>query len=208
MGGGSIPATGFHAIVWTGTAAICVDLNPAGFSYSAATGVDGIYQVGYGSGTGTDNNDHALIWTGTAASCQDLHGNLPAGYSSSEANAVDVNADGKIWVVGSADDSSGNEYAVMWHYGPAPWAMSNKAAARGGPCVGNLAKVWGQVGNINASTFTLDDGSRSPITVNYSNADPSLTMPVSGNYASVTGTVASPGNISMSPTVDALSIYK
>ena len=59
-----------HALLWTGTAASAVDLNPSGFGYSHAVGTDGVQQVGYGDDV--HGQSHALLWTGTAQSAVDL----------------------------------------------------------------------------------------------------------------------------------------
>jgi probable HAF family extracellular repeat protein len=81
-----------HAVLWTGSAASAVDLNPAGFDESWAYGVGGGQQVGYGTAsiyinkkTGYVEQTHALLWTGSAASAVDLH---PAGFTGSWAYGV------------------------------------------------------------------------------------------------------------------------
>jgi hypothetical protein len=80
VGYGSGPATADpihgspnHALLWSGTAESAVDLNPAGFWFSSATGVSGGRQVGSGGGDATGNIVHALLWQGTADSVVDLH---------------------------------------------------------------------------------------------------------------------------------------
>src|SRR3954462_1775168 len=79
------PATDFdsHAILWTGTAASAVDLNPSpsGATMSQAYGVADGQQVGFSGGTAT-GNPHAILWTGTAASAVDLN---PSGFTNSDA---------------------------------------------------------------------------------------------------------------------------
>jgi hypothetical protein len=79
-----------HAVLWSGSAGSAVDLNPAGFANSSATGVGGNQQVGSGSplpAGGT--NTHALLWTGTAASAVDLNPTNLTGFSNSQALATD-----------------------------------------------------------------------------------------------------------------------
>ncbi|MBP7934264.1 MAG: hypothetical protein KA354_06405 [Phycisphaerae bacterium] len=93
-----------HALLWTGSAASVVDLNPAGFTASAAHGVGGGQQVGYG--TRTDGTQHALLWTGSAASVVDLH---PAGFTSSLAFGV---CGGQQ--VGYGFDADGTQHALLW----------------------------------------------------------------------------------------------
>lgn len=87
VGEGPGPTTGgdTHAILWHGTAASLVDLHPAGLGFrdTAAYGVSGNNQVGYGFIPGVGS--HALLWHGSAESVVDLH---PAGFVSSQANGV------------------------------------------------------------------------------------------------------------------------
>jgi hypothetical protein len=82
VGDGPGPTTGGnpHAVLWHGTAASLVDLNPTGFDFSYAFGVSGNNQVGFGAGTATGGPFHALLWHGTAESVVDLN---PAGFAGS-----------------------------------------------------------------------------------------------------------------------------
>jgi hypothetical protein len=73
-----------HALLWSGSAASYVDLNPAGYATSYATGASSTNQVGYGDPPGS--NSHALLWSGTAASAVDL--NPTSGYDYTKALAV------------------------------------------------------------------------------------------------------------------------
>jgi hypothetical protein len=61
-----------HAVLWSGTAASAVDLNPTTFTSSVARGVGGGIEVGDGLATAANQVD-ALLWTGTAASAVDLN---------------------------------------------------------------------------------------------------------------------------------------
>lgn len=70
---GYVLAGGYHAGLWSGTAASWVDLNPAGANSSRAYGVDGDKQVGYAMVSGLQR---ASLWSGTAASWVNL---TPAG---------------------------------------------------------------------------------------------------------------------------------
>jgi len=94
-----------HALLWSGTAASCEDLNPSGFDESYAYGVFGGRQVGYGIKGGYA---HALLWSGTAVSCEDLH---PSGFNGSCARGVSADKQvGYGW--GSA---TGNKHhALLW----------------------------------------------------------------------------------------------
>ena len=53
---------------------------------------------------------HAVAWNGSAASAVDLQTLLPAGYTESEALAVDSSGN----IFGVAFDSAGNEHAIEW----------------------------------------------------------------------------------------------
>jgi hypothetical protein len=88
-GGGGPAATGGlgyqneHALLWNGTAASYVDLNPSGFDYSEARGTSGWQQVGYGMNPANgDNIVHALLWCSSAAIYFDLN---PSGFTQSKA---------------------------------------------------------------------------------------------------------------------------
>jgi uncharacterized membrane protein len=115
VGHGAGPTTGFatHALLWHGTAASLVDLNPTGFSNSYAYGVYGNNQVGAGWGDATVTPplgpvSHALLWHGTPDSVVDLH---PAGYAGSQANAAFKND-----AVGIGFGPSGGLWhALLWH---------------------------------------------------------------------------------------------
>ena len=71
-----------HGLLWSGTAASMVDLNPAGFTETYAAGMSGTTQVGTGWGAATSNRNHAVMWSGSAASLVDLN---PTGWLSSQA---------------------------------------------------------------------------------------------------------------------------
>ena len=73
---------GYHASLWTGTAASWVDLHPAGATYSGAYGVSTGNQVGYAVMGGSFR---ASLWSGTAAWWVDLN---PAGSAMAEAYGI------------------------------------------------------------------------------------------------------------------------
>jgi uncharacterized membrane protein len=104
-----------HALLWTGTAASKVDLNPANFYGSRALSTNGMQQVGYGQCATAGGNDHALLWSGTSASAVDLHSLLPAGYNYSRAQSIDAAGN----IVGYAENASG-AHAIMWVVVPEP----------------------------------------------------------------------------------------
>jgi hypothetical protein len=94
-----------QAMLWHGSQASVVNLNPAGAIESYAFATSGASQVGYGRGPSL-GGAHALLWHGSAESVLDLH---PAGYSSSRAGGVDGNVQ-----VGLGELSSGIYHALLW----------------------------------------------------------------------------------------------
>ncbi|HPF39078.1 MAG TPA: hypothetical protein P5081_06455 [Phycisphaerae bacterium] len=95
-----------HAIMWVGGSAI-IDLTPAGQSASAIDAHGGL-QIGA-------VGNHAAIWSGAADSYFDLNSTLPPEYSAASVDAIEVAADGTIFVVGSAYSPAFNRYeAVVW----------------------------------------------------------------------------------------------
>ncbi|MBI4581954.1 MAG: immunoglobulin domain-containing protein [Planctomycetes bacterium] len=105
-----------HAGLWTGSALGFQDINPSGATGSDAQDTLGGLQVGSASlGTGT----HAGVWAGTAASFFDLHPFVPAGFLSSYARGLDIDAAGHITVVGAGyNATTGREEALLWRYEP------------------------------------------------------------------------------------------
>jgi uncharacterized membrane protein len=126
VGYGGGPATGgtTHALLWNGTAASAVDLNPADFFSTVAFGMSDSQQVGYGFLSATDVNGRALLWSSTAASALDLHQFLPPGFTISVARAIDSQGD----VVGFAMDGSGRGHAILWRIVPEPGTLVMLAA--------------------------------------------------------------------------------
>jgi hypothetical protein len=99
--------TVYHAMLWSGTAASAVDLQPlTGFSQSFAYGVHGSQQVGEGTGFGFS---HALLWNGSAASAVDLN---PAGFADPHAYGTD----GTHQVgYGDGAGTGHNDNALLWN---------------------------------------------------------------------------------------------
>ncbi len=121
------PALADHALLWSGSAASLIDLNPAGFTGSYAYAVSQGQQVGSGwiGPVGDPTSSlHALLWYGSADSCVDLtpgasravatstDGHQQGGYgaspswnnrwhallwSGSAASVTDLNPDGYAW---------------------------------------------------------------------------------------------------------------
>jgi uncharacterized membrane protein YgcG len=99
-----------HAVVWTGTAASAVDLNPIGFSASEANATNGIQQGGWAYDS-VNISQHAGLWSGTAASFVDLH---PAGFTDSKVNAMTATKQvGEGWVGGLGTLGS-VRHALVW----------------------------------------------------------------------------------------------
>ncbi|MEW6125851.1 MAG: hypothetical protein AB1757_02205 [Acidobacteriota bacterium] len=97
--------SGPFAVVWTGTAASAVSLNPPNSSTSEAKGVAGGQQVGYAYSPA-----RAMLWTGTAASAVNLH---PAGFSASQANAT--NGTQQVgFAIQAVAGLAGNNHAMVW----------------------------------------------------------------------------------------------
>ena len=112
-GYGSSTSDNNHAILWTGTAASKVDLNPSGFTETYANDVYGnaiaSTQVGSGAGSATSGATHALKWSGTTASKVDLN---PSGFDLSE--ALGVSAAGQVGD-GFGASTSGAYHALYWN---------------------------------------------------------------------------------------------
>jgi autotransporter-associated beta strand protein len=71
-----------HALLWSGTAGSCLDLNGT-FGQSQAYATNGTQQAGYGTVSG---NSHAVLWNGSGSSFVDLN---PSGFTDSEAHGID-----------------------------------------------------------------------------------------------------------------------
>lgn len=73
-----------HALLWTGSAASAINLNPATFDYSQAKATDGVQQVGY-VGRWSESMRRAALWGGSAQTFVDL---TPQGFLDAEAFGV------------------------------------------------------------------------------------------------------------------------
>jgi len=99
-----------HAVLWTGSAASAVDLNPVAFSASEANATNGVQQGGWAYDS-VSASQHAGLWSGTAASFVDLH---PAGYSDSKVNAMTATKQvGEAWV-GPLGLPGSIRHAIVW----------------------------------------------------------------------------------------------
>ena len=99
-----------HALLWTGSAASAVDLNPVFFDASEALATNGVQQGGwaYSAIVGTER---AMMWSGTAASAVDL---APAGYTDSKVTAMTATQQvGEGWT-GTAGLVGSVRHALVW----------------------------------------------------------------------------------------------
>src|SRR4029453_3134279 len=58
---------------WHGSADSAVDISPAGFTFSTATGISANIVVGCGKGAPTGNSNHALLWATNTGTYVDLN---------------------------------------------------------------------------------------------------------------------------------------
>ncbi|MGD1277616.1 MAG: PEP-CTERM sorting domain-containing protein [Tepidisphaeraceae bacterium] len=113
VGYGTSASNNSHALLWSGTAASAVDLQPtnlSGYDQSYALGTNGTQQVGYGAGSGTGYNAHALLWSGTAGSAVDLNPTKLAGFTASYA----LGTSGTQQVGDGYDSGASNWHALLW----------------------------------------------------------------------------------------------
>ncbi|MBL9030299.1 MAG: hypothetical protein JNM80_01150 [Phycisphaerae bacterium] len=125
---------GFHAALWTGSAASYVNLMPAGGLESSAFAVHSGYQVGY---TNFGSGAVAGLWNGTAASWEDLSVNFPASLGIHVRSfARDVWTDGStLYVAGYGEFFDPNTFSqtqqgfLMTRVIPAPGSLAMLALA-------------------------------------------------------------------------------
>jgi hypothetical protein len=108
VGSGAPPGDADHAVLWNGTAASAVDLNPTGVTTGVAYGTDGLHQVGMLFRAGTPSRFHATLWSGTAASAIDLN---PVGFQTSAA----VGVSGTQQVGNGIPNGLGVNHALLWN---------------------------------------------------------------------------------------------
>jgi hypothetical protein len=103
-----------EALLWSGTAASAVNLNPTGFGSSSANATNGFQQVGLAE-VGASAPDHAVLWTGTADSWVDLQPFLPATGTWTDSDAYSIDTAGHVY--GMADGTFNGvtgTFAVEW----------------------------------------------------------------------------------------------
>jgi hypothetical protein len=144
-----------HALLWSGTAASCIDLTPSGYSMtSVAYGVSDGQQVGSARG-------HAALWSGTAESYVDLN---PSGFRESLAYGV---SNGQQVGWGWRDAIGSSEHALLWSgtaesyvdlstFLPAAYSGSR---AFGIDSAGNIVgEAWGDTGIAQAVLWQHEPG--------------------------------------------------
>jgi hypothetical protein len=132
-----------HAVLWSGTAASWVDLNPAGSTNSQANGVYCGQQVGFAEG-------HAGLWTGSAASWVDLHPSLPSDFDVSFGQGIWSDGD-FTYVVGYGHNATTDHLEALMWIGPPPTPVITEEPADTTLCV-----------NSNV-TFTVQASGPSPL---------------------------------------------
>jgi hypothetical protein len=116
VGNATLTGGAQHAVLWTGTAASAVDLNPTNIAItsSSAVGVGGGQQVGVGLGPETGNFDnHAMLWTGTGSSAVDLNPTTLFNGQPVFASSLAIATDG-TQQVGQGAMTGGEQHALLW----------------------------------------------------------------------------------------------
>lgn len=124
-----------NAVLWSGTAASAVDLNPTdlpGILSSVARATNGSQQVGVGYTSYFELGDQlpiasgqALVWSSAAASAIDLQSLLPSTGTWTDSVADSIDTTGNVF--GTADgtfNGATGSFAVEWSPVPEPTAMS------------------------------------------------------------------------------------
>jgi hypothetical protein len=94
-----------HALIWTGSAASVVDVNPSDSQGSIIYAVRNGKQAGFYSDNSDPDRHKACVWSGTAASMVDIDHLIPASHDYSTAYAIDEQGriygsyihDGEFW---------------------------------------------------------------------------------------------------------------
>ena len=113
VGFGTLNTTGrpAQALLWSGTAASAVNLNPAGYTDSEAYGTNGSEQVGEAGGF---FGPQAFLWSGTAASAVNLQSLLPTAFWTT-LQAYSIDAAGNIYGTAYGTLAGVSEsFAVEW----------------------------------------------------------------------------------------------
>lgn len=123
-----------HASLWEGSADSWVDLHPAGFEVSFATGVDAGTQVGWVQDSiiaSPAQRIEASIWSGSATSWRSVH---PPGSAGS--SAWSVYGDFQVGVA----EVSGENHAALWNGSAGTWVDLHP----NGAAMSWAKSVWGR----------------------------------------------------------------
>jgi len=105
-----------HAGLWHGQANSVTDLSPAGSDSSTASSMSGAYQAGRAYYAGAS---HAIIWGSRSSLDVDLGAVAGANFTSTWANAMEVDAVGNLEVVGGGVRASdGATVGIVWATAP------------------------------------------------------------------------------------------
>jgi hypothetical protein len=117
VGYGELPTTGDNdrALLWNLATNSFTDLHNSEFLYSNAHDVSESAGLVVGSAN-VGNAVHAIAWDLTGGLYVDLHELVPAGYTQSEATAVDAFGN----IVGSVTTADGVMHAALWRNNAAP----------------------------------------------------------------------------------------
>jgi hypothetical protein len=100
-----------QAVLWHGTAASMVNLNPAGYLASAALATNGTQEGGWAAPS-LATGIHAMMWSGSAATAVDLQ---PAGFTDTRVTALSLTMQvGDGWVGGAAHSLTAHRHALAW----------------------------------------------------------------------------------------------
>jgi len=136
-----------HAVLWTGSAASAVDLNPtdlSGINYSAAYATNGIDQVGYGYNNATIISGNALLWSGTAGSAVNLQTLLPATGTWFNSYAFWIDPAGNVYGTAQGMNAGADAtFAVEWSPVPEPATGSMMLVVGAGVLMRRRRERWG-----------------------------------------------------------------
>jgi hypothetical protein len=131
----TLGGSNYHALVWNGTAASYVDLNPDGFIGSEALGTNGYQQVGLAYATTISYyTPEAFLWDGSADSAVNLQSVLPTNDTWARSYPLGIDQSGNVF--GYAVDSSNNYFAIEWSQVPEPTSLGLMAML----CAGGLLR--------------------------------------------------------------------
>jgi uncharacterized membrane protein len=149
-------AAGFgHAALWQGPSHAFVDLHPASFVFSYASGASQTSQVGIGflgEPYHADTERHALLWHGSAGTVIDLHPSSGFSQTGAQAVAGELQAGFGLGVA-----TGGKEHAMLWQ-GTASSALDlhSLLAGLGPEFTGSFANGINENGVIVGTAFDVN----------------------------------------------------